>query len=113
MDTAETRTERKEITLAQFLEKVRDKMCYVDSPDTDVIGVCMRGCYISSSLSEIHFMNVMGTFVVEEDSINDIYVDDGEFYIEFGDIFAITVTPMTEENKNMYIKNLKKGSIRS
>lgn len=113
MNTTETRTERKEITLKQFLEEVQYKMFYIESPDIDVISVDMRGCSISFSIGELHFMNVTGSFAIEEDSVNGIYVDDGEFYIEFGDIFAITVTPMTEGNKNMYIKNLKKGSIRS
>ncbi len=106
MNTQDT---RKEITLEQFLESTKNKMCYVDSTDTDVIGVCMRGCCISSSLSELHFMNATGTFAIEEDKINSIYVeDDGEFHVEFGDIFTVTVNIMTEENRKTFIKNLKK-----
>lgn len=101
----------KEITLEQFLAEVENKPCCVESTDIDVISIDMRGCHIHSTHSgDLEFTNVLDTFEIEEAAINGIYRhDDGEFYIEFGDVFSVTVSIMSEDIYNKLLENLKQA----
>ena len=103
-------TTNKEITLEQFLEEVENKTCCVESPDIDVMSVSMRGCYMSSASGSLAFVNMLDTFEIEEAEINGITrLDDGEFCIDFGDVFAVTVSIMSEEDYNTLLENLKQA----
>lgn len=106
MNTRKMRT-REKITVEQFLDNTKDKMCCVESPDIDVISVNMRGCKVSSNYGSLNFTNILDTFEIEETEINGIYVEDDLYYLEFGDAFSITISIMPDEIVNELIKNLK------
>lgn len=79
--------------MEQFLEAIKDKMCCIESPDTDVISVNMRGCKVSSAYGGLDFENVLDTFEIEEEEIDSIHMESAnEFYIDFGNVFAVTVS---------------------
>lgn len=105
MNTQEMRAERQKITLEQFLGAIKNKRCCVESPDIDVISVDIRGCCTYHNSGMIGFQNPFSSFEIDVDEINGIYMeDDDEFYVEFGDVFAVTIKIISRES---YIDMLK------
>lgn len=110
MNTQETRSERKEITLEQFLEAVKDKRCRVESPDIDIISIDIRGCCTYHDSGMIGFQNPFSSFEIDEDEINGIYVEsDTEFYVEFGDKLAVMISIISHEAYIDMLKTVKQA----